>query len=153
MMGEPFFLGAIRMTAAYDDDNIFARILRGEIPSHRVHEDADTLVIMDAMPQSKGHALVIPKQKSRNLLDADPSAVAAAATIAQKIARAAMKAFAADGVMLVQYNEAPAGQSVFHLHFHVIPRFEGIPLKGHGGPMEDNAVLAANAAAIRLALG
>jgi histidine triad (HIT) family protein len=141
------------MTAAYDDSNIFARILRGEIPSHKVYEDADTLVIMDAMPQSRGHALVIPKQKSRNLLDADPAAIAAAATIAQTIARASMKAFAADGVMLVQYNEAPAGQSVFHLHFHVIPRFEGVPLKGHGGPMEDNAALAAHAAAIRSALG
>jgi histidine triad (HIT) family protein len=141
------------MPAAYDDSNIFARILRGEIPSHKVHEDADALVIMDAMPQSKGHALVIPKQKSRNLLDADPTAISAAVAIAQKVANASMKAFAADGVMLVQYNEAPAGQSVFHLHFHVIPRFDGVPLKGHGGPMEDNAVLAAHAAAIRSALG
>jgi histidine triad (HIT) family protein len=141
------------MTAAYDDSNIFARILRGEIASHKVYEDANALAIMDAMPQSRGHALVIPKQKSRNLLDADPTAVAAAMAIVQKIARASMKAFAADGVMLVQYNEAPAGQSVFHLHFHVIPRFEGISLKGHGGPMEDNAILAAHAAAIRSALG
>jgi histidine triad (HIT) family protein len=141
------------MPAAYDESNIFARILRGEIPSHKVYEDAGALVIMDAMPQSKGHALVIPKQKSRNLLDADPAALAAALPIAQKIAKAAVKAFAADGVMLVQYNEAPAGQSVFHLHFHIIPRYEGVPLKGHGGPLEDNALLAAHAAAIRSALG
>ena len=141
------------MSAAYDDRNIFARILRGEIPSHKVYEDAETLAIMDVMPQSKGHALVIPKQKSRNLLDADPDALAAALATAQKIAKASMKAFAADGVMLVQYNEAPAGQTVFHLHFHVIPRYDGVPLKGHGGPMEDNAVLAANAEAISSALG
>jgi histidine triad (HIT) family protein len=141
------------MQAAYDDSNIFARILRGEIPSHKIYEDADTLVIMDVMPQSKGHALVIPKQKSRNLLDADPAVLAAALTIAQKIAKASIKAFAADGVMLVQYNEAPAGQTVFHLHFHVIPRYIDMPLKGHGGPMEDNAVLAADAAAIRSELG
>jgi histidine triad (HIT) family protein len=141
------------MQAAYDDSNIFARILRGEIPSHKIFENEDALAIMDVMPQSKGHALVIPKQKSRNLLDADPAALAAAVATAQKIANASMNAFAADGVMLVQYNEAPAGQTVFHLHFHVIPRYEGVPLKGHGGPMEDNAVLAAHAAAIRSALG
>jgi histidine triad (HIT) family protein len=141
------------MHAEYDESNIFARILRGEIPSHKIFENEDALTIMDVMPQSKGHALVIPKQKSRNLLDADPAALAAAVATAQKIANASMKAFAADGVMLVQYNEAPAGQTVFHLHFHVIPRYEGVPLKGHGGPMEDNAVLAAHAAAIRSALG
>lgn len=140
------------MPDAYDASNIFARILRGEIPSHKIYEDIETLAIMDVMPQAKGHALVIPKLKSRNLLDAEPAALAAALAVAQKIANASMKAFSADGVMLVQYNEAPAGQTVFHLHFHVIPRFEGIPLKGHGGPMEDNAVLAANAAAIRSAL-
>jgi histidine triad (HIT) family protein len=147
-----FCPGALLMPAAYDDSNIFARILRGEIPSHKVCEDEDTLVIMDVMPQSKGHALVIPKKKSRNLLDADPAAIAAAVAIAQKIANASMKAFAADGVMLVQYNEATAGQTVFHLHFHVIPRYEGVPLKGHGGPMEDNAIVADHAAAIRSAL-
>jgi histidine triad (HIT) family protein len=146
-------IGAFPMPAAYDESNIFARILRGEIPSHKVFEDRDTLVIMDVMPQSKGHALVIPKRKSRNLLDADPAALGPALKAAQKTAAAAVKAFAADGVMLVQYNEAPAGQTVFHLHFHVIPRYEGLALKPHGGPMEDNAVLAANAAAIRSALG
>jgi histidine triad (HIT) family protein len=140
------------MQAEYDDSNIFARILRGEIPSHKIYEDAGTLAIMDVMPQSKGHALVIPKQKSRNVFDADPAALAAALATAQKIAKAAMKAFSADGVMLVQYNEAPAGQTVFHLHFHVIPRYEGAPLKGHGGPMEDNAVLAGHAAQMRAAL-
>jgi histidine triad (HIT) family protein len=140
------------MQAAYDDSNVFARILRGEIPSHKIYEDAGTLAIMDVMPQSKGHALVIPKHRSRNLLDADPVVLAAALTIAQKIAKASIKAFAAGGVMLVQYNEAPAGQTVFHLHFHVIPRYDGVPLKGHGGPMLDNAVLAAHASAIRSAL-
>jgi histidine triad (HIT) family protein len=141
------------MQAAYDDSNIFARILRGEIPSHKIYEDPDTLAIMDVMPQSKGHALVIPKQKSRNLLDAEPTVLSAALRVAQMIANASMKAFAADGVMLVQYNEAPAGQTVFHLHFHVIPRYIGAPLKGHGGPMEENEILSAHAAAIRSALG
>ena len=140
------------MQAAYDDSNIFARILRGEIPSHKIFENEDALAIMDVMPQSKGHALVIPKQKSRNLFDADPAALGPALAVAQKIANAAMKAFGSDGVMLVQYNEAPAGQTVYHLHFHVVPRYEGVPLKGHGGPMEDNAVLATLAAQIRAAL-
>ena len=129
----------------YDADNIFAKILRGEIASHKVYEDADALVIMDAMPQSPGHTLIIPKAPSRNLLDADPQVLARLAPLLQKIARAVKEAFAADGVTLVQFNEPASGQTVFHLHFHVIPRIEGTPLKPHTGAMEESDVLAANA--------
>ncbi|MBN8999770.1 MAG: HIT family protein [Rhizobiales bacterium] len=137
---------------AYDDGNIFARILRGEIPSHRVYEDDDTVAFMDVMPQSPGHLLVVPKAPSRNLLDADPAVLAKLMPVVQKIARAARTAFAADGVSIAQFNEAPAGQTVFHLHVHVIPRFDGVPLKPHTGQMEDGAVLAEGAARMRAAL-
>jgi histidine triad (HIT) family protein len=136
----------------YDADNIFAKILRGEIPSHRVYEDADTVAFMDVMPQGTGHTLVVPKAPSRNLLDADARTLERLLPVVQKIAVAAKVAFEADGVQIVQFNEAPAGQSVFHLHFHVIPRFDGIPLKPHTGTMEDNAVLAANADKLKSAL-
>ena len=136
----------------YDDGNIFAKILRGEIPSHRVYEDDDAIAIMDVMPQSRGHLLVIPKAPSRNLLDADPAVLAKLMPIVQKLARAAKAAFAADGVFIAQFNEAPAGQTVFHLHIHVIPRYEGVPLKAHGGGMENPDILAECAAALRAAL-
>lgn len=139
-------LGDLKM--AYDNSNIFAKILRGEIPCYKVYEDEHTLAFMDVMPQANGHVLVVPKEASRNILDANPSAIANAVIVAQKIARAAMQVFQADGVMLVQYNEAPAGQSVFHLHFHVIPRHEGIALRGHSGKMEDSDILSKNAALI-----
>ncbi len=136
----------------YDANNIFAKILRGEIPSHKVYEDPDALVIMDAMPQSPGHTLIIPKTPSRNLLDADPEMLARLAPLVQKIMRAVKEAFAADGVTLVQFNEPASGQTVFHLHFHVIPRIEGTPLKPHTGAMEDSDVLAANAEKVRKVL-
>ncbi len=136
----------------YDANNIFAKILRGEIPSHKVYEDADALVIMDAMPQSPGHTLIIPKAPSRNLLDADPETLARLAPLVQKIARAVKEAFAADGVTVVQFNEPASGQTVFHLHYHVIPRIEDIPLKPHTGAMEDPDVLAANAEKVRKVL-
>ncbi|MEE9360104.1 MAG: HIT family protein [Hyphomicrobium sp.] len=136
----------------YDANNIFAKILRGEIPSHKVYEDPDALVIMDAMPQSPGHTLIIPKAPSRNLLDADPEMLARMAPLVQKIMRAVKEAFAADGVTLVQFNEPASGQTVFHLHFHVIPRIEGTPLKPHTGAMEDSDVLAANAEKVRKVL-
>ena len=137
---------------AYDANNIFAKILRGEIPSHKVYEDPDALVIMDAMPQSPGHTLIIPKAPSRNLLDADPEMLARLAPLVQKMMRAVKEAFAADGVTLVQFNEPASGQTVFHLHFHVIPRIEGTPLKPHTGAMEDSDVLAANAEKVRKVL-
>ncbi|MEO0542562.1 MAG: HIT family protein [Pseudomonadota bacterium] len=128
----------------YDDDNIFAKILRGEIPSHRVYEDDDVLVIMDVMPQADGHTLVIPKAPSRNLLDADPIALGAVIATTQLVAQASKRAFHADGITIQQFNEAAGGQSVFHLHFHVIPRHDGQPLKPHTGQMADQAALAAH---------
>jgi len=136
----------------YDAKNIFAKILRGEIPSHKVYEDPEALVIMDAMPQSPGHTLIIPKAPSRNLLDADPVMLARLAPLLQRIARAVKEAFAADGVTVVQFNELASGQTVFHLHFHVIPRIEGTPLKPHTGAMEESDVLAANAEKVRKVL-
>ncbi len=141
------------MTEAYDPDNIFAKILRGEIPSHRVYEDEHTVAFMDVMPQGTGHTLVLPKAPSRNLLDADPATLARLMETVQKIARAVKTAFEADGVMVIQYNEAPAGQTVYHLHVHVVPRFAGVPLKPHTGKMEDPQVLATNAEKVRRALG
>jgi histidine triad (HIT) family protein len=136
----------------YDSDNIFAKILRGEIPSHRVYEDDDVVAFMDVMPQSEGHALVVPKAPSRNLLDADPAVLAKVIPVVQRVANAAKAAFQADGITVMQFNEAPAGQTVYHLHFHVIPRFDGVPLKAHSGRMEDGSVLAANAAKLKAAL-
>ncbi len=136
----------------YDDTNIFARILRGEIPSHKVYENDQILAIMDVMPQGAGHTLVLPKAASRNLLDADPAALGALVAVTQKIAAAVKKAFSADGVTIMQFNEAAAGQSVFHLHLHVIPRFEGIALAPHTSEMEKSEILAANAEKIRQAL-
>lgn len=138
--------------SGYDDDNIFAKILRGEIPSHRVYEDDKVVAFMDVMPQAEGHTLVVPKAPSRNILDADPATLAALIPVVQKVAIAAKKAFDADGITILQFNEAPAGQSVFHLHFHVVPRKDGIALRPHSGAMEDGAVLAANAQKLRDAL-
>ncbi|MFP3545873.1 HIT family protein [Rhizobium sp. SIMBA_035] len=139
-------------SAAYDDNNIFAKILRGEIPSHRVYEDDHTVAFMDVMPQAPGHVLVVPKAPSRNILDADPAALSQAIAVVQKIANAVQDAFDADGVFVCQFNEPAAGQTVFHLHFHVIPRHDGVALKPHSGTMEDGAVLAANAEKIRAEL-
>ncbi|WP_334177067.1 HIT family protein [Pseudoxanthobacter sp.] len=140
------------MAAIYDDQNIFARILRGEIPCHKVFENDDAIVIMDAMPQSPGHCLIIPKAPSRNLLDADPAALARLVPLVQKVAQAATVAFEADGINIMQFNEAPAGQTVFHLHIHVIPRRDGVPLKPHTGGMAPAEVLAAGAQKLTAAL-
>ena len=140
------------MTAAYDPDNIFAKILRGEIPSTRVYEDEHVVAFMDVMPQGPGHTLVVPKAPSRNLLDADPATLRSLMAAVQKIARAVKEAFGADGVTVIQFNEPAAGQSVFHLHIHVIPRFDGVPLKPHTGKMEDVALLEVHAEKIRAAL-
>jgi len=137
---------------AYDDDNIFARILGGEIPCHKVYEDDDTLAFMDVMPQAPGHLLVVPKAPSRNLLDADPAVLARTIPVVQKLARAARQAFDADGITIAQFNEAASGQTVFHLHFHVIPRREGEPLEPHSGKMEDGEILKAHAEKVRAAL-
>jgi len=139
-------------SAAYDSNNIFAKILRGEIPSHRIYEDEHTVAFMDVMPQAPGHVLVVPKAASRNILDADPAVLVQTIPVVQKIANAVKEAFDANGVLVCQFNEPAAGQTIFHLHFHVIPRYEGMALRPHSGQMEDNTVLAANAEKIRAEL-
>lgn len=138
---------------AYDPDNVFARILRNELPAARIYEDDDVLAFMDAMPQGDGHALVIPKAPSRNLLDADPETVSKLFRAAQKIAVAARAAFGADGVFIGQYNEAVSGQTVYHLHVHIVPRFKDVELRRHAeGGFADPQVLADHAARIRAEL-
>lgn len=136
------------MTETYDASNIFAKILKGEIPAHKVFENDDALVMMDIFPQSKGHTLVIPKSPSRNLLDADPAALSRVMPIVQRVAVAVQSALKPDGLRLVQYNEAPAGQSVFHLHFHIIPVYEGVEMGRHGQGRADDVVLAQQAQSI-----
>ncbi|MFV0368630.1 MAG: HIT family protein, partial [Hyphomicrobiaceae bacterium] len=138
-------------TPAYEDDNIFAKILRGEIPSHKVYENDDCIAFMDVMPQAPGHTLVVPKAPSRNLLDADTQTLEKLLPFTRRIALAVKAAFNADGITVNQFNEAAGGQTVFHLHIHVIPRHEGAPLKRHEGGMESPEVLAANAEKIRAA--
>lgn len=134
----------------YDETNIFAKILRGEIPSTKIYETDAVLAIMDIMPQSEGHCLVIPKAASRNLLDAEDSMLQSAVVEVARLARAAKAAFSADGVSVMQFNEAAGGQTVFHLHFHVIPRYAGVALKGHGASgMADPSALAEQAGRIR----
>ncbi len=140
------------MPAPYDTSNVFAKILRGELPCHKLYEDAETFAFMDIMPRGDGHCLVIPKKPSRNILDVDADSLAAVMRTTQKIARAAVKAFSADGVTVQQFNEPAGGQVVFHLHVHVIPRFEGVSLRPHSGQMEKPEILSANAEKIRTAL-
>lgn len=137
---------------SYDPSNIFGKILRGEIPAHRVYEDDIALVMMDIFPQSRGHTLIVPKAPARNLLDADPAALAAVIPLVQKVAKAVKQATGADGIRLAQFNEAPAGQTVFHLHFHVIPVYDGVPLGAHGSGKAEDAELAALARDIAAAL-
>ena len=136
----------------YDPSNIFGKILRGEIPAHKVYEDDIALVMMDIFPQSRGHVLVIPKAASRNLLDADPATLSAVIPLVQKIGKAVKQATTADGIRLAQFNEAPAGQTVFHLHFHIIPVYEGVALGAHAGGKADEAELAALAREIAAAI-
>jgi histidine triad (HIT) family protein len=143
---------AMTDTTTYDGSNVFAKILRGEIPANRVYEDSHVVAFMDVMPQSPGHTLVVSRAASRNLLDADAETLTHILPVLQKIARAAKRAFGADGISVMQFNEAAGGQSVFHLHFHVIPRFTGIPLKPHTGTMEQGEILSANADKLRKAL-
>jgi histidine triad (HIT) family protein len=136
----------------YDPNNIFAKILRGEIPSHKIYEDEHTLAFMDVMPHVDGHCLVIPKVGSRNLLDAELSTLTPLMATVQKVARAAKVAFKADGLQVRQYNEPAAGQTVFHLHFHIMPLNEGQPMRSHAGKMADQGLLAKHAEMIRKAL-
>ena len=137
---------------AYDDSNVFAKILRGELPAHKVYEDADTLAFMDIMPRCEGHALVVPKTPARNVLDASPVQLAACLATVQRIARGQLQAFGAHGITIQQFNEPAGGQVVFHLHYHVIPRWDGVRLGPHTGQMEKSEVLAAAAAKLKAAL-
>jgi histidine triad (HIT) family protein len=136
---------------AYDPSNIFAKILRGELPCHKVYEHAKSLVFMDIMPRADGHALVLPKTPSRNILDADPQDLAHIIGVAQKVARAAMKAFAADGISISQFSESAGGQVVFHTHIHVLPRHAGVELRPPG-IQADNGLLAEHAKKLSEAL-
>jgi histidine triad (HIT) family protein len=128
---------------AYEDSNIFAKILRGELPCYKVYEDDVALAFLDVMPQADGHVLVLPKAPARNILDVDPAVLAALTTRLQKLARAIRTALDADGVTVLQFNEAAGGQTVFHLHFHIVPRWAGVPLRPHSGVMEKPEKLAA----------
>jgi histidine triad (HIT) family protein len=137
---------------SYDPNNLFARIVRGEIPCIRVYEDAHTLAFMDIMPQADGHTLVVPKVAGENLLDTPPESVAAAILATQRVARAVRRAFDAAGLVVTQFNGSPAGQSVFHLHFHVIPVHAGGSWRAHAREKANPEVLEQHAAMIRAAL-
>ena len=138
---------------AYDDSNVFAKILRGELPAQKVYETEHVLAFMDIMPRGDGHALVVPKAAARNILDVEPDVLSELIKAVQVVAKASKQAFGADGVTVQQFNESAGGQVVFHIHFHVIPRFDGVPLKPHTGEMEKPEVLAAHAEKLRRALG
>ena len=133
-------------------NNIFARILRGEIPSHTVFEDEHSLAFMDVMPQADGHTLVIPKVPAENILDLPPDALAATIVTTQRVARAVKRAFDAPGILIAQLNGKAAGQSVFHIHFHVLPRHEGFDLRFHAREMADQKLLAEHARRVRAVL-
>ena len=137
---------------AYDPNNIFAKILRGEIPCVKVYEDDAVLSFMDVMPQAEGHTLVIPREPAMDMLDLSPDGVSALMLATQKIARAVKKALSPPGIMLAQLNGSAAGQSVFHVHFHILPRYAGIDLKLHAREMVKPATLEPIAAKIRAAL-
>jgi len=137
---------------AYDPNNIFAKILRGEIPCYKLYEDDDTLAFLDIMPRSEGHVLVISKETARDLFDISPEALGRLMAVVQKLAPKIKQAMGADGVLIQQFNGEAAGQTVFHLHVHIIPRKAGQPLKPHAGKMEDQAKLAVTAEKIRKAL-
>ena len=137
---------------AYDKDNIFAKILRGELPCYKVYEDDKVLAFLDIMPRAPGHTLVLPKAAARNILDVAPDDLAAVAIAGQKIAKAAMTVFNADGITLQQFNEGAGGQVVFHLHLHVIPRKAGIAMKPPASEKEKPEVLAEQAKKLAAAI-
>lgn len=136
----------------YDPNNIFARIIRGEIPSVKVYEDDKTFAFMDVMPQADGHVLVVPKEAAENIYDLSAEGAAALIQSTQKIARAVKKALACPGLLVTQFNGPAAGQTVFHIHFHIIPRNEGVPLRRHAREMEKPEKLKAFAEKIKAAL-
>jgi histidine triad (HIT) family protein len=137
---------------AYDPSNVFAKVLKGEIPCHKLYEDNDTLVFLDIMPRSEGHALVVTKTQARDLFDISPAALAKVMGVVQKFAPKIRDAVGAQGVLIQQFNGAVAGQTVFHLHVHIVPVKEGVPLKPHTGQMADQRDLAATAEKIRKTL-
>jgi histidine triad (HIT) family protein len=137
---------------AYDDSNVFAKILRGELPAFKIYEDADTLAFMDIMPAADGHVLVIPKGPYRTLIDCPDDLLQKQIVVARKVAIAAQKALSADGITLMQFSEAAGGQEVFHIHFHVIPRKEGVPLRPLPRAFADKDLLAGLAEKIKAAL-
>jgi histidine triad (HIT) family protein len=137
---------------AYDTNNVFAKILRGEFPCHKVYEDDKAIAFLDIMPRAPGHALVLPKAPARNLLDIEPADLAHVHQVAQKVAKAAMKVFSADGITIQQFNEPAGGQVVFHLHVHVVPRHEGVPMKPPASVKEEPSVLADQALKLAAAM-
>jgi len=137
---------------SYDSNNIFAKILRGELPAHKVYEDDKVFAFLDIMPRATGHTLVIPKAPARTILDVSPDDLGHVFKVAQTIARAAMTVFAADGLTIQQFNESASGQVVFHLHVHVIPRKIGVPMKPPASFKEDPAVLSDQALKLAAAL-
>jgi histidine triad (HIT) family protein len=140
------------LDGSYERDNIFARILRGELPAAKVFEDEHALAIMDVFPQAEGHVLVLPKAPARNLLDIEADALGQLIVRVQTVAKAVRAALRPDGLTVSQFNGAAGGQSVFHLHFHIIPRWKGRPLAGHGQGMADAGELAGLAERIRAEL-
>lgn len=137
---------------AYDDSNIFAKILRGEMPAYIVYEDDDTLAMLDIMPQADGHSLVLPRVPAENFFDLSDAAAAAVMRTARRVATAARQAFSADGIRIMQFNGEAAGQTVFHYHLHIIPCHAGHALRGHGRGMADANALETHAQRIRAAL-
>jgi histidine triad (HIT) family protein len=137
---------------SYDPTNVFAKILRGELPAYKVYEDDKAFAFLDIMPRAPGHTLVLPKAPARNILDVSPADLAHVMQVAQRIAKAAMTAFAADGITLQQFNESAGGQVVFHLHVHVIPRHAATTLKAPASVKEAADVLAAHAERLKAAL-
>ena len=133
----------------YDPTNVFAKVLRGELPCHLLYEDTDTLAFLDIMPRTEGHALIITKEKARDLFDIKPEALAKLMAVVQSLAPKIKQAVGADAVLIQQFNGAAAGQTVFHLHVHIVPIKEGVAVKPHAGQMEDQGKLAATAEKIR----
>ena len=143
------------LDGVYDDRNIFAKILKGEVPAARVFEDAETLAFMDVFPQTRGHTLVISKtSRARNLLDIEPAALSAVMATVQRVARAVKAALNPDGILISQFNGSAAGQTIFHLHVHILPRWAGMELGRHGeGGMADAGEIRVLAETIRAKLG
>jgi len=136
----------------YDDNNIFAKILRGEMPTHKIYEDEHSFAFLDIMPKSKGHSLVIPKTPAVNLIDIEPDNLCTLMRSVHKLAPIVVEAMGADGFVIQQFNGAVAGQMVFHIHFHIVPRYADVPLKHAASEMEQDGILTANADKIRAAV-